>query len=71
MYNLSYTAFLQGHLNYLVGRLFAVQGEEQKDMIRSIRRVRSIVNEEEFLRLKTTEDVKDDSSVENSEKKDD
>ena len=29
--NVSYLAFLETHLNYLVARLFALEGDEQKE----------------------------------------
>ena len=45
--NLSYLAFLETHLNYLVARLFALEGDERRDMIRSIQNVRCLLNTHE------------------------
>jgi hypothetical protein len=42
--NLTYLAFLETHLNYLVARLFAAEGDERLDMIKSIKSVRSLLN---------------------------
>jgi len=44
---LSYLAFLETHLNYLIARLFALEGDEQKDMIRAIKSVRCLLNTHE------------------------
>jgi hypothetical protein len=45
--NVPYTVFLQTHLNYLIERMFALKGEEQQEMIESIKRVRNLLNLEE------------------------
>jgi hypothetical protein len=45
--NLPYLAFLETHLNYLVARLFALEGDERQDMIRCIKNVRSLLNTHE------------------------
>ena len=45
----SYTVFLEQHLDYLISKLFMLEGEERQQMINSIRRVREILNKEEEL----------------------
>jgi hypothetical protein len=47
-----YTLFLEQHLDYLISKLFMLEGEEQQQMINSIRRVRDILNKEEELSKK-------------------
>jgi hypothetical protein len=42
-----YELFLKEHLNYLISKLMAAEGEEQKEFIYSIKRVRSILNAHE------------------------
>lgn len=49
--HVSYIAFLEEHLNYLIARLMAAKDEEQKELIYSIKRVRGILNDEEFKKL--------------------
>lgn len=45
--NVEYVAFLETHLNYLIERMFALKGEEQRDMFESIKRVRGLLNVQE------------------------
>jgi hypothetical protein len=52
-----YTVFLQTHLNYLIERMFALKGEEQRDMFESIKRVRNLLNLEEELNIKNIVDL--------------
>lgn len=44
---LSYVAFLHGHLDYMVSRLFAAEEHERSNLIKDIRRVRGILNDVE------------------------
>jgi hypothetical protein len=55
--NVSYLAFLETHLNYLVARLFALEGDEQKDMIRSIKNVRNLLNVHEIKETKFMKEI--------------
>ena len=43
-----YELFLKEHLNYLIVRLMAAEGKDADNLIYSIRRVRSILNQEEI-----------------------
>ena len=45
--NVEYVVFLETHLNYLIERMFALKGEEQRDMFESIKRVRGLLNVQE------------------------
>jgi hypothetical protein len=55
--NVPYVAFLETHLNYLIARMFALKGEEQRDMFESIKRVRNLLNLEEELNHKNYVDL--------------
>lgn len=55
--NVPYVAFLETHLNYLIERMFALKGEEQQEMIESIKRVRNLLNLEEELNIKNIVDL--------------
>lgn len=55
--NVPYVAFLETHLNYLIERMFALKGEEQRDMFESIKRVRHLLNLEEELNNKNFVDL--------------
>jgi len=44
---LSYLAFLHGHLDYMVARLFAAEEHERSTLINDIKRVRGVLNEVE------------------------
>ena len=55
--NVEYVAFLETHLNYLIERMFALKGEEQRDMFESIKRVRNLLNLEEELNHKNYVDL--------------
>ena len=46
-----YLVFLKEHLNYLIARMFALEGEEQREMIESIKKVRNLLNTEEVLQI--------------------
>ena len=48
--NVSYVAFLKEHLNYLIARMFALEGEEQYKMFESVKKVRDLLNVEEELK---------------------
>jgi hypothetical protein len=43
-----YELFLKEHLNYLIVRLLAAEGKDADNLVSSIRRVRSILNQEEL-----------------------
>ena len=43
----SYLAFLTGHLDYMVSRLFAAEGDERSRLVKDIHRVRGVLNEVE------------------------
>jgi hypothetical protein len=45
--HLAYLAFLETHLNYLIARLFALEGDERREMIRCIQSVRCLLNTHE------------------------
>jgi hypothetical protein len=48
----SYLAFLQGHLDYMIARLFAAEEDERSRLVKDIHRVRGILNhveENEFI----------------------
>ena len=64
--NLSYLAFLETHLNYLVARLFALEGDEQKEMIRSIKSVRCLLNTHEERQFKNMVELSEENN-DNSE----
>lgn len=53
----TYIVFLETHLNYLIERMFALKGEEQRDMFESIKRVRNLLNVEEELNNKNMVDL--------------
>jgi hypothetical protein len=48
--NLPYVAFLEEHLNYLIARLAALEGEEQREMFEQVKKVRDLLNIEEELK---------------------
>jgi hypothetical protein len=55
--NVSYLAFLETHLNYLVARLFALEGDERTEMIRSIKNVRNLLNVHEIKETKFIKEI--------------
>jgi len=50
--HLPYLSFLETHLNYLIARLFASEGDERRDMIRCIQNVRCLLNTHEQIEFK-------------------
>ena len=48
--NVSYVAFLETHLNYLIARMVALDGEEQRQMFEQVKKVRDLLNTEEELK---------------------
>ena len=49
--NSTYLAFLRGHLDYMISRLFAAEESERFDLIKDINRVRGVLNEQEKMAL--------------------
>jgi len=50
--NVSYLVFLKEHLNYLIARMFALEGEKQREMLESVKRVRGLLNVHEEIETK-------------------
>ena len=48
--NVSYVVFLEAHLQYLIARLAALEGEEQREMFDQVKKVRDLLNTEEELK---------------------
>lgn len=48
--NVAYHVFLKEHLNYLIARMFALEGEEKYKMFESVKKVRDLLNVEEELK---------------------
>lgn len=48
--NVSYSVFLEAHLQYLIARLAALEGEEQREMFNQVKKVRDLLNTEEELK---------------------
>ena len=48
--NVSYSVFLEAHLQYLIARLAALKGEEQREMFDQVKKVRDLLNTEEELK---------------------
>ena len=48
--NVAYHIFLKEHLNYLIARMFALDGEEKYKMFESVKKVRDLLNVEEELK---------------------
>ena len=47
---LAYVAFLETHLNYLIERIAALDGEKQREMFEQAKKVRNLLNTEEELK---------------------
>jgi len=47
---LAYVAFLETHLNYLIARMVALDGEKQREMFEQVKKVRNLLNIEEELK---------------------
>ena len=47
---LAYVAFLETHLNYLIERIAALDGEKQREMFEQAKKVRNLLNIEEELK---------------------
>jgi hypothetical protein len=47
--NVSYVAFLETHLHYLISRMVALEGEKQREMFDQVKKVRDLLNTEEEL----------------------
>ncbi len=54
--NLPYVAFLEEHLHYLISRMVALEGEQQREMFEQVKKVRDLLNtEEELKKIRKTE----------------
>lgn len=48
--NVSYVVFLEAHLQYLISRMVALEGEQQREMFEQVKKVRDLLNTEEELK---------------------